>query len=367
MRCDVRAIHFLSLANRVAGFGIFCLVLTTSHRFIFAHTTSISYSEIDIKERTIQLRLRLNLYEVNFAAQLDGNSDRVLSESEVKSSFPKWVDRVFDNIQIDCQGRAGKATLNSFTFVPDTGALECLASYSFPQLLEDIRFRVTLHNLTDSGHLNLALIQYDSRQEQRFFNLENSEARVELRRTPAGVLRRWGRWLLIGGRRVIGSYECLAFLFGLLLVNQNFENQTRSSLAFLLSQMVTFSIGAFNVAVLPERFLGSAIALSVAYIAIENLLIKEISNRWLIALFFGLIFGFSFSSPNTGLGISQNSRAFPLFTIGLGITFAVGSLVVLMSLTFRYFSHFRCFKQIITLASLLLMSFGFFTFARRTF
>jgi hypothetical protein len=131
--------------------------------------------------------------------------------------------------------------------------------------------------------------------------------------------------------------------------------------------MVTFSIGAFNVAVLPERFLGSAIALSVAYIAIENLLIKEISNRWLIALFFGLIFGFSFSSPNTGLGISQNSRAFPLFTIGLGITFAVGSLVVLMSLTFRYFSHFRCFKQIITLASLLLMSFGFFTFARRTF
>jgi len=358
-------IRFLFFSKRVAGLAVVCAFVTAS--LMFAHTTSISYSEINIRERTVQLRLRLNLYEVNFAAQLDGNSDRVLSESEVNSSFPKWADRLFDNIQIDGQGHPGRATLDSFTFVPDTGALECLASYSFPQLLEDVHFRVTLHNLTDSGHLNLALIQYDSRQEQRFFNLENSETRVGLRRDPAGILKRWGRWLFIGGSRVIGSYDCLGFLFGLLLVNRGLRCQKRSSLAFLLAQMVAFTVGAFNLAVLPQRFLGSAIALSMAYIAIENLLIKEASNRWLIALFFGVIFGFSFSSPPAEWGISQESRAFPLFTVGLGITIAVGLLVVMMSLAVRYLSQLRCFRQIITLASLLLMSFGFFVFARRTF
>ena len=149
------------------------------------------------------MRLRLNLYEVSFAAQLDSNSDRVLSDAEVRSNFPMWVHKVFDCIQIESRGEAGKASLGEFQFKPDTGALECLLSYSFSQVLEEVRFRVTLHNLTDSGHLNLALMQYDSQQEQRFFNLENTEARIEVLRGGMSFLRLWGRWLLMGGSRVI--------------------------------------------------------------------------------------------------------------------------------------------------------------------
>src|SRR5215510_2987232 len=155
-------------------FVILLVILSTSAKLTLAHTTSISYSEILIQEKTVQVRLRLNLYEVTFAAQLDGNSDRVLSEAEVRSNFPMWVHKVFDCIQVESLGAAGKASLSEFQFKPDTGALECLLSYSFSHVLEEVRFKVTLHNLTDSGHLNLALMQYDSRQEQRFFNLENT-------------------------------------------------------------------------------------------------------------------------------------------------------------------------------------------------
>lgn len=367
MNCQILTIHLLRLTKwgvRLAALGIFVFASDSS---LFAHTTSISYSEILIQEKTVQVRLRLNLYEVSFAAQLDSNSDRVLSNAEVRSNFPMWVHKVFDCIQIESRGETGRASLGEFQFKPDTGALECLLSYSFSQALEEVRFKVTLHNLTDSGHLNLALLKYDSQQEQRFFNLENTETRIAFHRGGMSFLKLWTRWLLIGGSRVISSYECIAFLFGLLLVGQNLKNQATVTGAFLLSQTATFLIGAFNLVALPQKFIGSAVALSVAYISIENLLIKELSNRWVIALFFGLIYGFSFSSTSADWVFPQRGRLFWLLTINLGVALVVSAVAVLSSLFRHYMGHLRFHRQVIALTSMILMSFGFLSFARRTF
>lgn len=367
MHSQIITIHLLRLAKWGISLAILSIVVSTSEQLIFAHTTSISYSEILIQEKTVQVRLRLNLYEVSFAAQLDGNSDRVLSDAEVRNSFPRWVHKVFDCIQIEGRGETGKASLGEFKFVPDTGALECLLSYSFSQVLEEVRLRVTLHNLTDSGHLNLALLQYDSQQEQRFFNLENTETRIEVHRGWMSFLKVWTRWLLIGGSRVISSYECVAFLFGLLLVGQGLRSRAKVTGAFLLSQTLTFLLGAFNLVALPQKFVGSAIALSVAYISIENLLIKELSNRWLIALFFGLIYGFSFSSTAAGWALPQKGMLFSLLTISLGIVLAASILAALSSLFLHHLGRLRFHRHVTTLASMILMSFGFLSFARRTF
>jgi HupE / UreJ protein len=348
-------------------FVILLVMLSNSTKLAVAHTTSISYSEILIQEKTVQVRLRLNLYEVSFAPQLDGNSDRVLSEAEVRSNFPMWVHKVFDCIQVESLGETGKASLGEFQFKQDTGALECLLSYSFSHVLEEVKFKVRLHNLTDSGHLNLALMQYDSQQEQRFFNLENTEARIEVFRGGMGFLRLWGRWLWIGGSRVIKSHECLAFLLGLLLVGQDFKSRARVIGAFVLSETLTFLLAAFNLVGLPEKFVGSAIALSVAYISIENLLIKELSNRWLIALFFGLIYGFSFSSSPAETVLSHKSPLFSLLTTSLGITLVIGALAALSSLLLQSLGRLRFHKQVVMLTSMILMSFGFLSFAWRTF
>ncbi len=367
MHFQVAAIHPLGLAKVGISLAVLSIVLATSEQLVLAHTTSISYSEILIQEKTVQVRLRLNLYEVRFAGQLDGNSDRVLSEAEVRSNFPIWVHKVFDCIQIEGRGESGRASLSEFKFIPETGVLECLLTYSFSRVLEEVKFRVTLHNLTDPGHLNLALLQYNSQQEQRFFNLENTEARIEVFRGGMSFLKLWARWLVIGGSRVISSYECVAFLFGLLLVGQGLRNTAKVTVAFLLSGILTFLLGALNFVALPQKFVGSAIALSVAYISIENLLIKELSNRWLIALFFGVIYGFSFSSAAVVKALPQKSALFALLTVSLGIALTVCALTALCSLFLNYLGRLRFHKQVVILASMILMSLGVLSFAKKTF
>jgi HupE / UreJ protein len=351
----------------LTGWALGLAVAFIPKSLVLAHTTSISYSEIFFLEKTVQIRLRLNLYEVRFAAQLDGNSDRILSEAEVRSNFPLWVHKVFDCIQVENRGEAGKPSLGEFHFKPDTGALECLLSYSFSHVLEEVKFKVTLYNLTDSGHLNLALMQYDSKQEQRFFNLENTEARIEVFHGGTGLLRLWGRLLFAGGSRVIRNFECVAFLFALFLVGQDLKSRANVTGAFLLSATLTFLLGTLNLVVLPEKFVGSALALSVAYISIENLLIKELSTRWLIALFFGLIYGFGFSSPLLEMSTPQKNSVFWLSATSLGMILATTALAALSSVLGHFLGRLRFHKQFVMLASMILMGFGFLSFARRTF
>ena len=362
----------LSVLLRWLNQWIFLFLLWSSlsgeiEKPLLAHTASISYSEIQIQEKQVEVRLRMNLYELNFVTQLDRNSDRILSPEEVKDGFPRFAPQVFDNFQIRGQRELGKASLDKWKFGADTGELECLLTYSFSQILEEVHLRVTLHHITDSGHLNLALLQYDDRQEQRFFNLENSEAGVELYRGWMSYLRLGMRFLALGGKRILTGYDYLAFLIGLFLVGQTSCTRLRVAGVFVVSQALTFLIGALDLANLPPKFVGSAIALSVAYIAAENLLLKEITNRWLVACFFGLIYGFSSSMIIREWGLPQNGRLASLLTFNLGAILAVGIVVALVSLAFFYLNRFHWQKRITNCTSLILMCFGFFWFIRRTF
>jgi hypothetical protein len=333
----------------------------------FAHTTSISYSEITIQQKEIEIRLRLNLYECKFAPQLDHNSDHRLSEEEVRNGFGKYSGTLFDNIQIRSQSELGKSTLSRFRFNSDTGELECYLIFSFSQVLEDVWFKVTLQNITDSGHLNLALLQYDFQREQRFFNLENSEVHLELHRSWMSLSRMIGRWLVLGGRQVFTGLDYLALLIGLFFVGQTLVSQVKVVIAFMLSQTLSFLAAACNLVVLPPKFVASAMALSVAYVAIENLLLKEMANRWLIACFFGLICGFSLSSLGREWEISQRVSLVSLLVINLGVVLTMTAVASLIYLALFWLGRLRCQKPVTTSVSLFLIGLGFILFFQRTF
>jgi HupE / UreJ protein len=337
------------------------------HNPLLAHTTGVSYSEIRIYQREVDVHLRLRLSELNFAAQLDSNSDLSISNEEVRIGSSKIARRVFDNFQIEAQGEVGKASLNALKLIPSAGELECSLAYSFSQPIEDVVLKVTLHNITDTGHWNLAQLQYDDQQEQKYFNLENPTAIIELRRGWMSYVRLGERFLVFGGKRILTGYDSLAFLLGLLLVAQTFNSLVKSVGIFLIAQTLTLQVGALDVISLPPRFVDSAIALSVAYIALENLLLKEVANRWLIAGLFGLIFGFSFSVNIKEWGLPKKGLITSLLSFSLGSILAVGVSAALIFLFLHYLNRFEWQKKATTFASVILVGVGFFWFVKRTF
>src|SRR5262249_61906099 len=66
--------------------------------------------------------------------------------------------------------------------------------------------------------------------------------------------------------------------------------------AFTVAHSLTLILAALDVISLPSRFVESAIAASIVYIALENMAPREPRYRWPIAFLFGLVHGLGFAA-----------------------------------------------------------------------
>src|SRR5205814_5753179 len=82
----------------------------------------------------------------------------------------------------------------------------------------------------------------------------------------------------------------------------------------------TLSLAVSNVIVLPDRLVESVIALSIAFVAAENLAPRPaISRRWMVSFVFGLMHGFGFSSALRELGLTREGLALSLLGFNVGV------------------------------------------------
>lgn len=327
--------------------------------------TGVSYAEIQIYQKQIDVQLRFNLLELKFATQLDKNADLLITDEEIQTGFPQFAPLLFEQFQIKSAGESGQGILRQLIFQPERGELECRTSYTFSRPLDDVWMGVTLHNLTNSGHWNVAQIYYDHQQEQRFFNLENPESRIELRRSLKSYCKLGFRFLGLAVWRIVTGYDCLAFLAGLLLTGKSWRTFLFPPGLFLFGQLLTFIWGVSGRPVPPVQFLNSAVALSAIYIFAENLLVKDTSHRGLIAAFFGLIYGLSFATLVKDAGLPQKGLFTALVSYNSGILLVVAcSSFTLYGLT-SYLDRYKWRRPVTSLVSLCFISIGLFRFIQR--
>ena len=328
-----------------------------------AHTTGVSYSDIRVEGKTAQLRLRINLRDLDFVGQLDLDRDRLISGEEVSRALPRHLPRLIDNYRIRSAEEEGRAELVYWRQGPGPGELECLLNYRFGEAIERLEFTVTLPSLTDSGHWNLARVRHSGGHADLNFNLENPTASLEVGRGWRLRAGRMVRGLALGARQAATSPIPIGFLLGLLLTVPAPGGAVRVAGAFLAAQGLMALLAMLVPIRLPGTFLASATALSLAYIASENLLVKETANRWAIGGCFGLLFGVDLSS---GL-LAQVSRVSALgylgWILGLSCTLALAAaLIFLLNRACRRLSwHSWCVR----LVSVLLLGAGLAGFFRR--
>jgi hypothetical protein len=334
---------------------------------VLAHMTGISYADIEIHRRQISLRLRLNLGDLLFARKLDMNADLVLTREEVQMGFSRFLPQLLEQVRVEAEGEEGQGRLRAVNFWPERGEVECWLEYSFQRPLEEVSMKMALHQLTDSGHWNLAQIRYDGRQEQRYFNLENPQTRITLFRSGLSYIKLGWRFTSMALSRIVIHPDLLLFAAGLVLIGRSRQGFFLPPGCLLITQLSSFMVGAWTNPMLPPRFVSSALALSVIYIAAENLFIREVSHRSWIAGFFGLIYGFGFSSLIRDAGLPERGWGVALIGYQTGVVLSVVGTVILVFVMTSYFDRLRRQRLVVALASSCLMAFGIFEFVQRTF
>src|SRR5205814_169801 len=99
----------------------------------------------------------------------------------------------------------------------------------------------------------------------------------------------------LGVQHILTCYDHLVFLLGLILVGGRFRSIMVVITAFTVAHSITLGMAALQIVAPSTRLVEPAIALSIAYIGVENWYVQNASRRWMITFPFGLIHGFGFA------------------------------------------------------------------------
>jgi hypothetical protein len=76
------------------------------------------------------------------------------------------------------------------------------------------------------------------------------------------------------------------------------------------------------------RLVEAGIALTIVYVALENLWLKSTNKRWRLAFCFGLVHGFGFANLLQQLGLPPSGLIRPLVSFNVGVEIAQLGIVL---------------------------------------
>jgi hydrogenase/urease accessory protein HupE len=346
-------------------FRIVAALLVSWSAALAAHPLSVSYSRFTVGENDIASIVRLPLDDVDLLLRLDRDLDGTVADVEIERANAALQRYLSERIQINAAGVALASSLQGTSRWKDQNGfpyLEARLSYSAPQRIDDLA--VTVSVLTDlyTDHRNLSEIEFGGRREQFVFQHRNTYSE---RRDGAGSWQTARSFVRLGIEHIFTGYDHILFLFGLLLVGKGLKNLVAIVTSFTIAHSLTLSLATLGVVEPAAWTVEAAIALSIAYIGLENLFVKDVRHRWRITFAFGLIHGLGFANVLREMELARSALAVSLFAFNLGVEIGQVAILALMWPLLRYLERTPYRLPVVRVASAVIVAFGLFWFWQR--
>ena len=332
---------------------------------LFAHPLNVAYVDIAIGEKEIDFLLSVNLFELDLFLSLDQNQDAIVDQKEVDAKSSEIVEYLRGKV---------KATVGREPLPLEVRSLQIGRSADGKQVLEAkflfrsnqpiSDFAIQCEPLTELGpdHKTLAKISRRGRIEQFVF-----QKGVVYEGKKRGLLAYLIQFLQLGIVHIFTGYDHIAFLFGLLLMGGRLLNILKIVTSFTLAHSITLSLAALDVVSLPSKLIEAGIALSIVYIALENLLFTTFDKRWLVSFFFGLVHGFGFANVLKAMHLPRSGLVSSLFSFNFGVEIGQVILVLIIVPSLFVLSRKPVHRVIVRSASVLILCAGLLWFYQRAF
>jgi hydrogenase/urease accessory protein HupE len=176
-------------------------------------------------------------------------------------------------------------------------------------------------------------------------------------------------WLFSGYLHVVPfGLDHLLFILGLFLLAPRWRPLLGQSLLFTLAHSITLVLTVLGFITLPDKLVEIIIAASIAWIGIENLIVKDLKRARLIVVFcFGLLHGMGFAGVlMEKIGdLSGNEVILPLVSFNIGVELAQVSVIIVAFLLLMPFRKWT--KEIRFGGSILIALAGLFWMGERIF
>jgi hydrogenase/urease accessory protein HupE len=137
------------------------------------------------------------------------------------------------------------------------------------------------------------------------------------------------RYLRLGFTHIVpNGLDHMLFVLGIYLLSRRPRSVLLQVSAFTVAHSITLGLSMYGVITVSPKIVEPMIALSIAYVAIENIFLAELKS-WRVALVFafGLLHGMGFAGALKELGLPRSEFVTALLTFNIGVE--VGQLAVI--------------------------------------
>jgi hydrogenase/urease accessory protein HupE len=129
------------------------------------------------------------------------------------------------------------------------------------------------------------------------------------------------RYLRLGFTHIVPyGFDHVLFVLGIYLLSGRVRSVLWQLSAFTLAHSITLGLSMYGVVAVSPRIVEPMIAVSIAYVAIENIFLSELKS-WRVALVFafGLLHGMGFAGALQELGFPRGEFGTALLTFNMGV------------------------------------------------
>jgi hypothetical protein len=171
------------------------------------------------------------------------------------------------------------------------------------------------------------------------------------------------QYLALGYTHILPKgLDHILFVLGIFLLSPRVKTMLLQVTAFTVAHSITLGLSIYGIVSLPSRVVEPLIALSIAYVAIENLVTREL-KPWRLALvfMFGLLHGLGFAGVLRELGLPRGEFLTGLLAFNVGVeggqltVIAIAMLLVWPFMNRGWYRH-----RVVIPASLVIAAIGIY-------
>lgn len=191
--------------------------------------------------------------------------------------------------------------------------------------------------------------------------------RAVVPKTRAGIVK---LYLVLGFTHILPKgLDHVLFVLGIFLLSVRLKPVLWQVTAFTLAHTITLALTIYGVVSLPSSIVEPLIALSIVYVAVENIFTDRL-HAWrpLVVFGFGLLHGMGFAGVLSEIGLPRSEFVPALLAFNVGVE--LGQLTVifaaflLIGLPFRNKPWYR--KRVVVPLSLMIAAVALYWFVQRT-
>jgi hypothetical protein len=296
-----------------------------------AHVMSISSGDLIISGTLGRYELRLPLYEMPHVANP--------------------AESLFAHIVFSNGGRPAQLLSSACREDAAGGAFVCTADYRFAAPVDTLDVECTFHAVTVPNHVHLLRVENGNKHDQALLDI--SFPRATLRFRPPTAFETAIRQAGAGVLRALGGGAQILFLASLVLAARSRRELMVLTAMFLAGQIMSTLLVPLTAWQPPARFVEAAAGLTIAYLAVEILVLPKAGMRWLVVAVLGAFHGLYFEL------FLRTTDYRPLYVLGgaaVAEIAAIGVFALLFSFLVSYLGRLSALKPVPICASVLLVT-----------